>query len=338
VGSGYDGEVDAAADRLSPFQKYEEKADSSARHRPRNDTKLHLSDSVNVGQPSLQMRIDAHQHFWRYDSVRDTWITPEMAVLKRDFLPGELYTELQANSIDACVAVQATQSEDETHFLLELADRFPVIAGVVGWVDLRADNLRERLNYFGRFPKLRGFRHIVQSEPDDRFLLQSDFVRGIGELKDFGFTYDILVYPRHLPVAIEFVEKFPEQNFVLDHLAKPEIKSAKIKEWAAHIRMLAGAPHVWCKLSGLITEADWKNWKRADVRPYLDVAFECFGAKRLMFGSDWPVCLLAGTYAQVKQLVEDYLADASQADRELVFGLNACRFYGLKVPVNGSPA
>lgn len=284
------------------------------------------------------MRVDAHQHFWRYDPERDTWITPEMAALKRDFLPKELCVELQANGIDASVAVQASQFEDETHFLLDLADRFPMIAGVVGWVDLRADNLRERLKYFAQFPKLRGFRHIVQSEPDDRFLLQSDFLRGIGALKEFGFTYDILIYPRHLPVAIEFAEKFPDQSLVLDHLAKPDIKSAKIKEWAEHLRSLASAPNVWCKLSGLITEADRKKWQAREFRPYLDVAFECFGASRLMFGSDWPVCLLAGTYGQVKRLVEDYLAGASQADRELVFGSNACRFYGLKVPVNGSPA
>jgi L-fuconolactonase len=284
------------------------------------------------------MKIDAHQHFWRYEPERDAWITPEMAVLKRDFLPSELCTELRANGIDACVAVQAAQSEDETRFLLDLADRFSMIAGVVGWVDLRASNLRERLRYFARFPKLRGFRHIVQTEPDDRFLLHDDFARGVGTLKDFGFTYDILIYPRHLPVATAFVEKFPEQNFVLDHLAKPEIKSAKIKEWAAHMRLLASAPNVWCKLSGLVTETDWKHWQAADIKPYLDVAFECFGTKRLMFGSDWPVCLLAGMYRQVKQLVEDYLARASESEREMVFGRNACEFYGLKVQVNGSPA
>ena len=284
------------------------------------------------------MKIDAHQHFWRYDRKRDTWITPEMAVLKRDFLPGDLCGELHANGLDACVAVQAAQSEDETHFLLELADRFPMIAGVVGWVDLRAENVRERLNYFAQFSKLRGFRHIVQNEPDDGFLLREDFLRGIGALKDFGFTYDVLVYPRHLPVTIEFVNAFPEQNFVLDHLAKPEIKSAKIKEWAANIRRLASAPNVWCKLSGLITEAEWKKWQASEIKPYLDVAFECFGAKRLMFGSDWPVCLLAGTYGEVKGLVEEHLTGAREAERELVFGLNACHFYGLKVPVNGSPA
>jgi L-fuconolactonase len=284
------------------------------------------------------MKIDAHQHFWRYDGERDTWITPEMAVLKRDFLPDELCTELQENGIDACVAVQAGQSEDETHFLLDLTDRFPAVAGVVGWVDLRADNVRERLEYFAQFPKLRGFRHIVQSEPDDRFLLQREFLRGIGILGERGFTYDILIYPRHLPAAIEFVERFPSQGFVLDHLAKPEIKSAKIKEWATHMKRLAHAPNVWCKLSGLITEADWKRWQAEEIRPYLDVVFESFGTRRLMFGSDWPVCLLAGTYRRVKQVIEDYLADLSESERELVFGGNACRFYGLEVRVDGSAA
>lgn len=280
-------------------------------------------------------KIDAHQHFWKYDPVRDGWITEEMSVLKRDFLPGELMRDLDANDMDGCVAVQANQSEEETVFLLDLAERFPRIAGVVGWVDLRADNLVERLEYFWLREKLRGFRHIVQAESDDRFMLRDDFLRGIQRLKDFGFTYDILIYPRQLPAAVELVKRFPDQRFVLDHIAKPAIKTREIADWAKQIEVLATAPNVWCKLSGLVTEADWKHWRPDDFRPYLDVVFEAFGSERLMFGSDWPVCLVAGSYQQVKQLVMEYVRDRSETEKENIFGGNAMRFYELK---NISPA
>jgi L-fuconolactonase len=197
-------------------------------------------------------------------------------------------------------------------------------------VELRAENLVERLEYFSQFEKLRGFRHIVQAEPDDRFMLRGDFLRGISRLKEFGFTYDILIYPKQLPAAIELAEKFPEQTFVLDHIAKPLIKTKEITAWANKIRRLATAPNVWCKLSGLITEADWKQWKADDFKPYLDIVFETFGCDRLMFGSDWPVCLLAGTYHQVEQLVADYVGDRPDAEKEKLFGGNAIQFYGLK--------
>jgi L-fuconolactonase len=274
--------------------------------------------------------IDAHQHFWKFDPVRDGWITDVMSVLKRDFLPRELMDELDANGVDGCVSVQASQSEEETVFLLDLAARFPRIAGVVGWLDLRADNLPERLEYFSRYEKLRGFRHIVQAEADDRFMLRDDFLRGISRLKEYGFTYDILIYPRQLPAAIELVEQFPEQPFVLDHIAKPAIKKKESAGWAEQIKELAAAPNVMCKLSGLITEADWKHWRPDGFKPYLDVVFEAFGCDRLMFGSDWPVCLLAGSYQRVKQLVEDYVRDRAETEKENIFGGNAIRFYRLK--------
>lgn len=275
------------------------------------------------------MNIDSHQHFWRYDARRDTWITDEMAVLKQDFLPADLLPGLAANGIDACVAVQAGQSEDETHFLLDCAEQHPEIAGVVGWVDLRAPNLPERLAYFSQFEKLRGFRHIVQAEPDDRFLLREDFCRGIARLDDFGLTFDILIYPKQLPAAIEFVARFPAQPFVIDHLAKPAIRAKDIDSWCRQIRAVAAHPNVFCKVSGLITEGDWRNWRAEDCKPCLDVVFEAFGADRLMFGSDWPVCLLAGTYGEVKDLIADYTANLAAADRQKIFGLNAMRFYGL---------
>ncbi len=275
------------------------------------------------------MRVDSHQHFWHYDPVRDAWITDEMSVLKRDFLPLDLLPELRANGIDACVAVQASQSEEETDFLLDLAEKNPEIAGVVGWVNLLDPKVEERLAYFSRFQKLRGFRHIVQAEPDDRFLLREDFRRGVGLLARYGFTYDILIYARHLPVANEFVRQFPEQKFVIDHIAKPQIKAREIDTWARGIRAVAKHSNVWCKLSGMVTEADWKHWKLEDFRPYLDVVFDSFGIDRLMFGSDWPVCLLGGSHAQVKQIIDDYTKALSTSDRDKIFGGNATRFYGL---------
>ena len=284
------------------------------------------------------MNIDSHQHFWRYDAVRDAWITEAMAVLQRDFLPEHLVTELTANAMDASVAVQADQSETETMLLLDFAEKNERIAGVVGWVDLRSPNLAERLEYFSHFPKLRGFRHIAQAEPDDRFLVREDFVRGVAQLRTFGFTYDILVYPKQLPAAIELVTRFPEQRFVIDHLAKPEIKSRKTEPWATYMRKIAQHQNVFCKVSGLLTEGDWKHWKPDDFRPYLDVLFNAFGPDRLMFGSDWPVCLLAGTYRHVKQLVETYVKDFSQADRAKIFGGNAALFYGLKSAKHGLAA
>jgi L-fuconolactonase len=284
------------------------------------------------------MKIDSHQHFWRYNPTRDAWITDDMSILKRDFLPEELARECKANGIGASIAIQADQSEKETLFLLELAQDSPQIAGVVGWTDLASPNVQERLQLFSRYEKLRGFRHIAQAEPDARFLMRPDFLRGISSLQQFGFTYDILIYPKQLPAAIELVSKFPKQRFVLDHLAKPEINSHNITFWATNIRRLAQSPTVYCKLSGLVTEADWQNWKPSDFKPYLDIVFDAFGADRLMFGSDWPVCLLAATYAQVKQIIEDYLGECTSAQKENIFGGNAIRFYNLKEFANGLAA
>jgi L-fucono-1,5-lactonase len=275
------------------------------------------------------MTLDAHQHFWRYNAVRDGWITGEMAAIRRNFLPEHLAPELNSNGVRGTVAVQADQSEEETRFLLDLAERNSFVRGVVGWVDLRSDRVAERLDFFSQFPRLRGFRHIVQAEPDDRFLLRPDFLHGIGSLAGFGFTYDLLVYPRQLPAAAELAAKFPAQKFVLDHIAKPPVKSHEIAGWERSLRQLAAHPNVSCKLSGLITEADWKRWRAADFKPYLDVVFDCFGSERMMFGSDWPVCLLAASYGQVKRLVADYTEALPEADRDKIFGLNAGRFYGL---------
>jgi L-fuconolactonase len=276
------------------------------------------------------MYIDAHQHFWRYNPDEYGWIDDSMASLRRDFLPLDLQPELQKNGFEGCVAVQVRQSLEETRWLLELADAAPFIMGVVGWVDLRSPQLRSELERFATNSKLVGVRHIVQSEPDDGFLLNREFLVGVAMLEEFDLAYDLLIYPRHLPVALEFARKLPRQRFVLDHLAKPAIKQGDLRRWAAAIRDLASLPNVACKLSGLVTEADWRSWNSDQIRPCLDVAFECFGPDRLMIGSDWPVCTLAASYSRVIEVVTDYLKPFSSEIRDAVMGRNAQRFWRLR--------
>ena len=275
-------------------------------------------------------RLDAHQHFWRFDAVRDAWITADMAAIRRDFLPGDLAPNLLANDMDGCIAVQADQSEQETRFLLDLARDHQMIRGVVGWVDLRAPDLDETLARISTDRALRGVRHIAQAEADD-FVTRDDVVRGIAQLRQFGLAFDVLVYERQLPAAIALADRLPEQPLVLDHLGKPRIREGVLEPWATHLRELARHPNVWCKLSGMVTEADWRHWRPADLRPYLDVAFEAFGPARLMFGSDWPVCLVAAPYGRVLDAVREYAVAAacSIAEQEALFGGNAARFYGL---------
>jgi L-fuconolactonase len=275
--------------------------------------------------------IDSHQHFWKYDAAEYGWIDERMSILQRDFLPADLELPLKAAGFDACVAVQARQTLGETAWLLELADRSPFVVGVVGWVDLCSPDARAQLERFAKHPKLVGVRHIVQGEPDDRFLLRADFGRGIALLEQFGLAYDILIYPRHLAVAAEFVKRFPRQRFVLDHLAKPEIARGEIRGWARDVRALAAGPNVHAKLSGLVTEADWQRWTPDQIRPYLDVAFECFGPRRLMIGSDWPVCTLAGDYGRAMAVVTEYLKNRPAAEREAVLGGNARQIWNLEV-------
>jgi L-fuconolactonase len=275
------------------------------------------------------MHIDAHQHFWIYSPAEYDWIDDSMAALRRDFLPNDLKPELENCGFHGSIAVQARQTLEETRWLLELAERSPWILGVVGWVDLRSPDIRSQLKALSRNPKLVGIRHVVQSEPDDRFLLQPDFLRGISVLEEFDLAYDILIYTKHLPIAAEFVKRFPRQRFVLDHLAKPPIKNGTIDSWAQGIKRLAEFPNVFCKLSGLVTEADWQHWKPEQIIPFLDVAFETFGPDRLMIGSDWPVCLVAASYARAIEVVKTYLL-AQKADyRERVLGGNAQLFWRL---------
>ncbi|WP_163408030.1 amidohydrolase family protein [Flavobacterium ajazii] len=273
-------------------------------------------------------RIDSHQHFWIFDPVRDSWIDDSMQKIQRDFLPEDLWPLLSQNQFSGCVAVQASQSEEETNFLLDLASKNDFIKGVVGWVDLRADNISERLNHFSKYEKLKGFRHVVQGESDD-FMFGEAFRNGIAALKEFNFTYDILIFHRQLPAAIDLVKSFPEQKFVIDHIAKPNIKSGDIASWKKAIEEISKFENVWCKISGMVTEADWDNWKSSDLKPYLDIIFENFSADKLMFGSDWPVCNVASDYSNLVKTLEDYLAAFSIENQNKFWFENAKSFYKL---------
>ena len=275
------------------------------------------------------MIIDSHQHFWKYDPHRDSWIDENMKTLRRDFLPKDLAPILERNGINGCIAVQADQSEHETEFLLSLTKNNSFIKGVVGWVDLRADNIEERLAHYSSNNLLKGVRHIVQAEPDD-FMLGEKFKYGISLLTQFGLTYDILVFPPQLPATIQFVNKFPSQKFVIDHMAKPNIKKGEMVAWKNNMEELAKSPNIYCKISGLVTEADWKKWKKEDFSPYLDLIFKAFGTNRIMFGSDWPVCKLAAEYHQQLEIIESYISSFSSEDKKKIMGENTIRFYNIK--------
>jgi len=275
-------------------------------------------------------RIDAHQHFWRYDPVEYGWITEQMAAIGRDFLPGDLKPLLDQLRFAACIAVQARQNLEETRWLLDLAGQYEFIRGVVGWVDLRSPEVGSQLERFAGNPKLVGVRHIVQDEPDDDFMLRDDFRTGIARLREFGLSYDVLIYPRQLPAAIRLVQEFPDQHFVLDHIAKPLIGERKIEPWSSGISELAQSPNLFCKLSGMVTETRWKQWQPDDFRPYLDVVFEAFGPDRLMIGSDWPVCTLSATYESAMAIVIDYIAQSPAEAQAGILGGNCARFYRLR--------
>ena len=274
------------------------------------------------------MRIDTHQHFWKFSPQAFPWIGESRAVMQRDFLPPDLQPLLEDNEFDGTVAVQALQTLEETQWLLDLSDQYPFIQAVVGWVDLRSDRVGEQLDRFAHHPKFRGVRHIVQDESDG-FMAGAAFRRGIQAVWERGLAYDLLVFPKQLPAAIDLVGRFPKQKFVLDHLAKPDIEAGEPDPWLGLIRELAQHPNVFCKLSGLVTEADWGNWSRDQFTPFLNGAWEAFGPGRLMVGSDWPVCLSAASYDEVIDVAWHFLQQYRKADREAVLGGNAVRFYGL---------
>lgn len=277
------------------------------------------------------MRIDAHQHFWNYNTKDFDWIDDSMQVIRKDFTPPMLKTILDRNNIDGCVAVQTLQTEEETNFLLKYAGEYDFIKGVVGWIDLQADNIQERVNHYKQFPLLKGFRHIVQAESDPAFLQRQSFKNGISYLQKMNYTYDILIYPHQLKMAADFVADFPGQKFVLDHLAKPYIKNKLIDEWKKDLLKLAAFENVSCKISGLVTETDWKNYTPQDIFPYIETALEAFGINRVMFGSDWPVCLVAANYKKVLHIVEEVFKSYSQQEQDRFFGSNATQFYNLTI-------
>lgn len=280
----------------------------------------------------MTARIDAHHHLWRYDKAEYDWIGPGMENIARDFLPPHLAEELHVNHIDGCVAVQARQSVDETESLLAFAEVSPFIRGVVGWAPIASPNLPETLDRWRARKKLKGLRHVIQSEPDDDFILRDDFNRGIKSLAGTGLVYDILIYEKHLPATVCFVDRHPNQIFVLDHLAKPRIKAHELEPWRSNLHTLARRENVYCKLSGMVTEADWPTWSAADLKPFVDAALDSFRPHRLMFGSDWPVCLLASSYSRWRETAHNCLASLSAAEKSLVFGEVATKVYSLGNP------
>ncbi len=275
------------------------------------------------------MKIDAHQHFWKYDAVEYDWIDDEMKSIRRDFLPPDLKTELTAAGIDASISVQARQTVAETEWLLSLAETYPYLAAVTGWVPLIDPKLHQLLDKLASRKKLRAVRHALQSEKDERYMLRPDFQRGIRILSHYNLVYEILIYSRQLPQTIEFVDAHPNQRFVLDHIAKPPIKAGQIEPWATDLKNLAKRPNIVCKVSGVVTEAVYNGWTKAQILPYLDATLAAFGPRRLMFGSDWPVCLVATTYQNWHTLVEEWAAKLSAREQDRLFGPTAAEAYGL---------
>lgn len=277
------------------------------------------------------MRLDSHQHFWSYSEREYDWIDERMAGIRRDFHPEDLEPILRRNGFDGSVAVQVRQSLEETDYLLGLAEEHDFIRGVVGWVDLRSPGARGNLERLSHHPRFRGVRHVVQAEPDDWFLVREDFLRGVELLRDLDLTYDILVYHRQLPSVVDFVARFPEHRLILDHIGKPAIAKGELEPWASSIRRLGKFENLYCKVSGMVTEADWSGWKKSDFALYLEIVLESFGSRRLLFGSDWPVATVAARYEEVVEIVDDFLHPLSSAEKDAVFGGNAADFYALEV-------
>lgn len=275
------------------------------------------------------MRIDSHQHFWKFDPIRDAWINESMKTIQRDFYPEDLEPILKKHHIDGCVSVQADQSEAETEFLLDLAGKHDFIKGVVGWVDFMHPHVRETIARYAENEKMKGMRHVLQGEPDRAYMLNPQFMKGIAALKNYDLAYDILIFPDQLGYTNQFVKNISGVRFVIDHIAKPDIKIQNVDKWEHSMRLIAQHENAWCKISGMVTEADWQNWEYEDFVPYLDIAFEAFGANRVMFGSDWPVCNVAGGYDKMISVVEQYTAKLSADEQSRFWGLNAIEFYKL---------
>ncbi len=274
-------------------------------------------------------RIDAHHHFWKYDPVQYSWISDQMKVIRRDFLPRDLELEIKSAGVNGVVSVQAQQTMEETWRLLKYVDEYPFILGVVGWVPLISPDLNRALASLAGHPRLRSVRHNLQDDPDPLYMLREDFNRGIAALKPYHLAYDILIFERHLPQTIQFVDRHPDQVFVLDHIAKPRIKAGEISPWRENIRELAKRPHVYCKVSGMVTEADYTHWTEDQLKPYFDVVISAFSPRRLMFGSDWPVCLVAVSYRRWLEVVERAIATLSADERARIWSGTAREAYRL---------
>ena len=274
------------------------------------------------------MKIDSHQHFWHFNTQDYGWMGDTMSVVKRDFLPQHLLPELKSIGFDGSIAVQARQSLEETNWLLQLADTYPEIKGVVGWVDLQSEKADEQLAAFASHPKAVGVRHVIHDEEDENFMLRPEFIRGVKLLSKYQLTYDLLIFPKHLHTTIKFVTQFSDkQIFVIDHIAKPLIRDRQLSPWKEYIGIMATFPSVYCKVSGMVTEADWDGWQPEDIKPYLDVVFEAFGTERILIGSDWPVCLVAGNYSKVMSVVLDYISNFSASEKAMIMGGNALKAY-----------
>lgn len=274
-------------------------------------------------------KIDSHHHLWRYNAAEYGWLDDDMKALRRDFLPKDLTAELAAAGIDGTVVVQARQTLDETRWLLDVADENPVIRGVVGWAPIAGEDFPGVMEEFENRPKLKGLRHVIQAEEDENYILRADFNAGMYAMRGSGLVYDILVYERQLPQTIEFVDEYPDQVFVLDHIAKPRIGAGILEPWSANLHELALRQNVWCKVSGLVTEADWKHWTPETLLPYLDTVVDAFGADRLIVGSDWPVCLVATEYAKWFEALRTYFARFSESEQNAIFGGTAIEVYQL---------
>lgn len=275
--------------------------------------------------------VDSHQHFWKFDPVRDNWMEPgKMEAIRKDFLPADLKPIIDQYKVDATVAVQADQSLDETDFLLEQANKNDFVAGVVGWIDLKSSSLQSSLKSYQDSTSLVGFRHITQSEPKG-FMTDPTFLEGVTTILEQDYRYDVLIYWHQMEEAIEMIRALPEKLMVLDHIAKPNIQDGRILKWKKSMKELAEFEHLYCKISGMITEAHWQYWTENDLRPYIDVAMETFGPDRCMFGSDWPVCTLAGSYGQVISTLRSYLSSFTKSEQSRIMGQNCLDFYGLTI-------
>jgi L-fuconolactonase len=271
------------------------------------------------------LKLDSHQHFWKYSDAEYGWIDDN--TLRRDFLPDDLHKELKSAGIDGSISVQARQTTGETEWLLSLAEQNSFLRGVVGWVPLTSPSVEGDIEKYASHRKLKAVRHVVQDEKDDRYILRPDFNAGVALLDKHGLAYDILIFEKHLPYAIQFVDKHPNQRFILDHIAKPRIREGAVQPWRDNLREMAKRPNVWCKVSGVVTEADHQKWTEAQVRFYIDAAIDAFTPKRIMFGTDWPVCTTATTYKNWTELMRRATKNLSPSERDSIFGGAAAAAY-----------